>query len=199
MRGFPSQECTRVLRLPRSIMFPRQQGKKIKHDIRMGFVKWPSCVPHECLRGRLIRRMFAFGSRVWLRLSLQKQFVTCSPLMSNVRWYLVRLGLGQLTHTVKRIRVFRNAGSRQKLKFTSLSLCVDLTLTALQAANTAEMWMVIITVWNVQCSLLLFCLLSLFQTTSQWIRIYCCFCVLGEDGCLRDSKVSSVSSSPCSS
>lgn len=30
-------------------------------------------------------------------------------------------------------------------------------------------------VLNVWCSLLHFCLLSLIQTTSQWIRIYCCF------------------------
>lgn len=46
-----------------------------------------------------------------------------SSLTSNIRWCLVRLGSGQLTHTVKRMRVFINADSGLKLKFTSLSLC----------------------------------------------------------------------------
>lgn len=44
-------------------------------------------------------------------------------------------------HTIKKVRVFINADSGLKLKFISLSHCVDLNLTVLQPANTAEMWM----------------------------------------------------------
>lgn len=71
--------------------------------------------------------------------------------------------------------MFINADSELKLKFISVSLCVDSNLTALHSANTAEMWMLIIKAFNEWCSLLYFWLFSVGQATPQWVRIYCCF------------------------
>lgn len=90
---------------PKEYNVSKATWKKNKHEICLGFVKWPSCVPHECLHGRLISRIFAFGSQkpddicVLLWWSLQTQLVTsCSLLASNIRWYLVKLELGQMAH-----------------------------------------------------------------------------------------------------
>lgn len=51
-----------------------------------------------------------------------------------------QIGIGTVD-TQLRKSVFINADSGLKLKFISLSRCVDLNLTVLQPANTAEMWM----------------------------------------------------------